>query len=134
MRRTGKIDWGRWRIERERCGIPDGTPPPPPFEDAAGLGQVLPNVLKRLGLDTLAWLDEVRSQWPEAVGAQVAAHSRPGPWRQGTLTVYVANPIWLSEISRYHRGHMLDALRRRFGAERIRAISIQADPGAGSSA
>lgn len=129
MQRKRKYSKGRWEVARERLHI-TAEVPPAPDRDASRLGDVLPALLKRLGLGQDLWLAALEDEWSELMGAVVAAHTRPGEWSPAKrLTVYVDSPVWLHEISRGGRGVMLENLTRRFGAGKIADLRFQLDPG-----
>ena len=117
---------GRWQLELERQQLPGYAPPPP--ADEAGVKDVVSGLLRRLGMDEGLWLRELESAWAPVVGAAVAAHTRPGRYQNGQLTVFVDSSAWLSELARYGQKEMLANVQKRFGAAKIRAIRLQMDP------
>ncbi|MBN1268539.1 MAG: DUF721 domain-containing protein [Kiritimatiellae bacterium] len=92
------------------------------------IGDVIPGVMKQLGLDKHLWEQAILSEWPALVGPQVAAHTRPGRIERGTLFVFVSHSTWLNELSRYGKTEMLANLQKRFGAEKIKSVRLQLDP------
>ncbi|MFH0982921.1 MAG: DUF721 domain-containing protein [Planctomycetota bacterium] len=99
---------------------------------AASIGDIIPGVMKQLGLDKHLWEQAILSEWPALVGPQVAAHTRPGRIERGTLFVFVSHSTWLNELSRYGKKEMLENLQKRFGADKIKSIRLQLDPDPGS--
>lgn len=118
---------GRWQVARERLRLADSRPPPPD-PGAKQIGDVLPDLMKRIGLESDHWLTTLAEEWPEVAGAGVAVHSRPGLFADRVLTVYVDSPVWMQELSRGGRGPLLDNLRTRYGAGKIREVRFQLDP------
>ena len=45
------------------------------------------------------------------------------------LVVFVDSATWLNELKRYNQAEMLKKLQARFGADKIRRLSLQPDPG-----
>lgn len=129
MPRRGKSPYtkGRWMIERERCRIPLGTPPPCEG-DLIGMDEGIDTVLRALNLEGASWEMELTQQWGRLVGEQVASHTRPGRMRNLELVVYVDSPVWLHELSRYGVQRMRTNIQAQFGADRIRSIRLQLDP------
>ena len=117
---------GQWTVHRERCRI--GPGPQPPRSDDHAIGDALPGVMKRFGLDEQHWVDTLTAEWKEIVGAAVGTHSRPGRLDGSRLTVFVDSSVWLNELKRYGAKQMLGNLQSRFGASRIRNIRLQLDP------
>jgi predicted nucleic acid-binding Zn ribbon protein len=126
-KQTDKVSWrGRWQVQRERDHIGDAAPPPP-FRESAPVGNVLPPVLKKLGLSAQVWLQEAQERWPELVGKAVAAHTRVGRFFRGHVVVYVDSSVWLAELSRGGKAKMLANLREAYGSDVVRSLSLQLD-------
>jgi predicted nucleic acid-binding Zn ribbon protein len=88
-----------------------------------------PRLLKELGLDEEVWEMTLAREWEALVGPQVAAHTRPGPVRYRTLTVFVVHSVWLHELGRFGaRKQLLANLQERFGRHRIRDLRLALDP------
>lgn len=118
---------GRWQVERERSRIPSRTPLPASRE-ADPVANVIPALMKRLGLEDQQWMDVLAAEWAALVGEAVARHTRPGRVQRDNLVVFVDNSAWLSELARYSRGPMLANLQKRFGKDKILSVSFQLDP------
>jgi predicted nucleic acid-binding Zn ribbon protein len=118
---------GRWAIERERCRIAEPAPPRAPTEERA-FGAILPNVLAQLGLEDDLWRERLRDEWVGTVGPSVGAHTRPGKYRDGYLTVFVDSSVWLNELLRFGQAPLLAKLQARYGANKIRDLRLQLDP------
>jgi len=127
MKKREGYNPGRWQVERERSQI-GLHKPPPPFDRTAAVGSVIPGVMKRLGLDVDAWLEELGGEWAALVGTAVAQHARPGRVQKNNLIVFVDSSVWLNELARYGKDEMLANLQKRFGRDKIRSMSFQLDP------
>jgi len=114
-------------IERERFG--SDIPPPPPFVVETP-SQLLDSVIKSLGLEQRTWAHNLAQDWPAIVGEQLAAHTRPGEYMRGSLTIYVDSSPWLRALEMEFRGMLSDKLREACGADRIKKIRFALDPGA----
>ncbi len=95
---------------------------------ARSAGDLLPRLMKELGLDADVWRETLQEDWKELVGPQVARHARPGRFERGTLYVYVTHSIWLSELQRHGHKQILANLQERYGASRIKRLRLQLDP------
>ena len=62
-------------------------------------GDVVAGFLRRHNIDRDLELNRLRDQWPVAVGERVAERTWPQGWRDGLLTVVVANSAWLNELT-----------------------------------
>jgi predicted nucleic acid-binding Zn ribbon protein len=62
------------------------------------VGDALDSLARRLGAPTAASLNGVFSGWPDAVGPQIAAHTRPVGLTDGVLTVAVDDPAWATQL------------------------------------
>lgn len=125
-RRISKSEQARWAVQRERLQVPDRTPPAP--YRVFTPEHLLPNVMKKFGMEQSLWEQTVIQDWESLVGQQVAQHARPGRWERGILTVYVKNSVWLSELRRFGEKAMLDNLQKRFGRRKVKGIRLQLDP------
>ena len=118
---------GRRRLACERFRL---TPEdlPAGHEEIAPIADILPLLMKKLGVEDRSWMERLTEEWALLVGKDLAVHARPGRLENMSLVVFVDNSVWLSELSRYGRRQMLSILQKRFGAERIRSIVLQLDP------
>lgn len=113
-------------MERERHAIAHRQPLAP--ETSASIGDVVPGVVRTMGLESRLWERTLADEWPSLVGPQLAQHARPGRYDRKTLYIFVDHPTWLNELSRYGQKEILAKLQARYGAERIRQVRLQLDP------
>jgi Dna[CI] antecedent, DciA len=66
--------------------------------------------------------------WEEAVGAQIAARSRPAKFRNGVLTVLTASSAWSDELSQL-APRIITALQRAFPDERLHKLRFMVASG-----
>lgn len=92
---------------------------------ARSAGNLMPALLKRLGLDQRRREAEVAKVWKNLIDPSVTAHAQPAGIRKGTLFVDVDSNVWLSEIVRYRRQEILQRLQHAFGKEFIARISFR---------
>lgn len=128
-RRRPSFNRGRWAVERERHGLAQDTPPP--GFNAQSIGDVIPDVVRQLGVADAYWAQSLQKDWPELVGPDVAVHARPGRLEKQTLYIYVQHPAWLMEL-RHLEKHVLQRLQARYNADRIRRVKWALDPEAGA--
>lgn len=84
----------------------EGRRPP-----ARSIGRVLGEVLSSFGMAEMVRLDEIREQWPELVGEDVAKIARPSSLLEGELVVEVAHAAWLYVLEREHKPRLETAVR-----------------------
>jgi predicted nucleic acid-binding Zn ribbon protein len=92
---------------------------------AKSLGDILPQVLGELRIDSRRSEAEVVKVWNSLLDPNIVAHAQPTGLRKGTLFVTVDSNVWLSEIVRYRRKEILDRLQHSFGREMIARISFR---------
>lgn len=92
---------------------------------ARSSGEVMPGVLRTLGLDRRRAEAEVVKVWRELIDPNIVAHAQPNGIHKGTLFVLVDSSAWLSEIVRYRRKEILDRLQHAFGSAMIKKISFR---------
>lgn len=74
--------------------------PLPPENPAPGapVKASLERLIKKLGMPTMDALSVIFQRWPEAVGPNIAEHSRPLTLRDGVLKVVVDDSQWLTQL------------------------------------
>lgn len=92
-----------------------------PSGPAEPVGALVPGVLRELGLAESARALRIHEHWREAVGEEVAAHSRPSVLRDGVLEVHVDSSPWCQAL-RLRTPELLDALARTLGEDAPRAL------------
>jgi len=58
----------------------------------------LENIVKKLGMPKMDAVAQVFQRWPDAVGTQIAEHSRPLALRDGVLKVVVDDSQYLTQL------------------------------------
>jgi predicted nucleic acid-binding Zn ribbon protein len=84
--------------------------------------KLVPAVMKKLGLEQRLQESQAFYLWPTIVGADIARHAQPVSLRNRLLVVAVDHPIWLQELSRYHKPLILQRVQERVGKKTIRDI------------
>jgi len=128
MKRRRPYDKGRWELARERFQIADAAPPAPDV-GAKPLGDFVSDVLKGMKLSDHARAADIASAWPEIVGPQLAANTRPAHIENRLLTAYVSHPLWLMELRGAMSAEILSRLQAKFGKTVIANIRWSIDPG-----
>jgi len=121
---------GQWAVYRERARIKDKFQPLQ-RRDGKAFSDGVSTLMRQVGLDEQHWVETLSREWKEIVGKGVGKHTRPGRITGSTLYVFVDSSVWLNELKRYGQKEMLANLQNRFGANRIRSLSIQIDPDGG---
>ena len=86
------------------------------------MNKLVPSVMKSLGLEQRLQQSQVFFLWREIVGSDIARHAQPSRLRNGVLMVSVDHPIWLQELSRYHKSLLLQKIKERIGQNAVRNI------------
>ncbi|HEY2138447.1 MAG TPA: DUF721 domain-containing protein [Chthoniobacterales bacterium] len=88
-------------------------------------GELLPKLMKELGLSERLRENEVIDAWKQIVGDFIAAHSAPISLRAGTLSVRVLQPSLHYQFEQISKGEILRKLKQRFGTKIIREIRFR---------
>jgi predicted nucleic acid-binding Zn ribbon protein len=64
----------------------------------ARIGDILPSVLRSIGLDRRLREHEILAIWPQVVGAEIAARTQPIKIERGVLYVRVDHSAWMQEL------------------------------------
>ena|SRR5579862_753556 len=92
---------------------------------AASANQLVPAVMKKLGLEERLQQSQVFFLWATIVGSDIARHAQPVSLRNGLLVVGCDHPAWLQEITRYSKPLILKKVQERFGKKVVRDISFR---------
>jgi predicted nucleic acid-binding Zn ribbon protein len=65
-----------------------------------------------------------RAAWPQAVGARIAAHTRPVAFRDWRLVVEVEDATWKSQLETMS-GQILERLREMAGKDAVRSLEFR---------
>jgi predicted nucleic acid-binding Zn ribbon protein len=84
--------------------------------------RLVPEVMKKLGLEQRLQQSQVFYLWPTLVGTDIARHAQPISLRHHLLVVAVDHPVWLNELSRYHKPMILQRVQQRVGKKTVRDI------------
>jgi len=95
----------------------------PPRRVSASLEAVTRNLGGRGG----PALVDLLQRWPEVVGEQLAAHSRPVALRAGTLTIAVDEPAWGAQLG-WLEADILRRLTEALGAGVVTRTTVRVRP------
>jgi len=90
------------------------------------LGDLLDDQLSKIGMQD-QWLIELKENWPELVGEDVAKFSSPTKYDYGILYVSVPNRTWLFQLQSLGTTVILDNIKKRYPARKIRQVRLRAD-------
>ena len=85
------------------------------------LANILPGLLRQLGLAETAAGWRAVSEWPAVAGARIARHTRAVGFRDGTLHVEVEGSAWMHELGFLGR-ELVRNLNRHLGADVVRDV------------
>lgn len=105
-----------WRGSPEKRTRPDCWHAP---------GDLLPRLLKELGLSERLHEAEVIDAWKQIVGDFIAAHSTPVSLKAGLLVVRVLQPALHYQFETISKAEILRKLKQRFGAKIIRDLRFR---------
>lgn len=91
----------------------------------AAPGDILPQLMQRLGLKERLHESEVTEAWSKIVGEFIAAHSSPIALREGILYVRVLQPALHYELEQVSKQDILRKLKQRFGMKIIRDVRFR---------
>lgn len=63
------------------------------------ISTILSGLARRLGLETKLFESRLKREWPQIVGEQLAAHTRPHAIRFKKLFLLVPNSVWLHQLT-----------------------------------
>jgi len=95
--------------------------------DPAPVGEGLDRYVRALGGPSARTVGGVFGRWPEIVGEQVAAHTRPLSMRDGALQVAVDDPAWAPQL-RFLEAQILARLSEVLGSVEVTRIDVRVRP------
>ena len=112
LRRQVLREWQPYYKEPELLGA----------EAVTAASKLVPLAMKQLGLEQRLHQSQVFQLWQTMVGADIARHAQPISLRNGVLIVAVDHPVWLQELSRYHKALIVQKVQERVGKKTVRDI------------
>jgi predicted nucleic acid-binding Zn ribbon protein len=101
-------------------------------DDPEPLGAAIGGLLDSRGWREAAAVGSVFGRWAEIVGADLAAHTRPGPLDGGELTVTADSTAWATQV-RLLAAHLVRRLNAELGDGTVRRVRVRG-PAAASPA
>jgi predicted nucleic acid-binding Zn ribbon protein len=87
----------------------------------AKIGELLPQILNKLGLDQRFKEQQVLDFWPAVVGEELAARTRATRVENGVLYVHVDHGAWMQELH-FIEKELLRKLRARSPGVKLKSI------------
>ena len=112
----------RATVVTEWRGLPEKKASPDRWQTSA---EVIPGLMKRLGLRERLHEAEVAEAWSTIVGEFIAAHSMPVALREGILYVRVLQPALHYDLEQVSKIDILRRLKQRFGTKTIRDVRFR---------
>jgi predicted nucleic acid-binding Zn ribbon protein len=90
----------------------------------ASVSTILKTVTHRQGLDHELLEYRLLQEWPQIVGPQIAAHSRPDHIRFKKLFLVVESSVWLQHLT-FLKPALLEKLHEAVGAQAVTEIVLR---------
>jgi predicted nucleic acid-binding Zn ribbon protein len=94
-------------------------------ERCKSVGDLLQNLMPKLGLGERLNESEVRAAWKDVVGEFIAQHAAPAGLSGGVLGIHVLQPSLRYELERNWKREILKKLQDKFGKKAIREIQFR---------
>ena len=88
------------------------------------LGRALDRLMGTLRAPSVDVLDSVFTKWPEIVGEDVAAHSRPVSIDGDTLIISASDPTWASELQ-WLENEVIAQVAKVSGSDRVSKVKVR---------
>lgn len=93
----------------------------PDAKSTPSLHQLVPGVIKRLGLEQRVSESQILSQWAQIVGPDIARHTQPVSLQRGILKISVEHPMY-HHAYRPLKPQLLKKIHDRVGKTAVRDI------------
>jgi predicted nucleic acid-binding Zn ribbon protein len=108
---------------KRRSGGSGGSPPRD-SRDPQPLGAAISGLLRDQGWQAAAAVGSVFGRWPEIVGAEMAAHTRPDRLDGDELVVIADSTAWATQL-RWLAKELIRTLNAELGNGTVRAVKIR---------
>jgi predicted nucleic acid-binding Zn ribbon protein len=95
--------------------------------DPSRVSDSLDRLVRHMGGPSADVTTSLVRRWPELVGPNVGANSRPARLRDGVLTVAVADPAWATQL-RFLEATLVTRLQAELGADAVSSIEVRVRP------
>ncbi len=85
------------------------------------VSEIIPRVIKSIGLKKKADEIQVMLDWDSIVGSLIAEKTKPAGVRRGVLKVLVESSAWMNELQ-LMKPEIIAKIERRFGRNKIKDI------------
>jgi predicted nucleic acid-binding Zn ribbon protein len=92
------------------------------------LSDILGSLVSARGLGRLRGQAELEAAWEAAVGEPASRQTKPGAIKRGVLSVTVAHPALLEELSAFRKSEILAALRQTPAGAAVHDIRFRIGP------
>ena len=116
---------GRGGNRAGRPGPSAGRGPSPAIHTPSTLGAALSQLFTIKGFASTRTDAELSAAWRELAGDRVADKTAVGAVNRGVLNVSVANSALLNELSSFHKARLVEGLKARFPAMKLRDIKFR---------
>lgn len=89
------------------------------------IGDIIPKVIKKMGLNQKLKEAEVIRDWCIIVGDVIAKHCQPIKLEKACLTVNVDSSPWLNELQKFSKSIILQKLQARLGEKAVKDIRFR---------
>lgn len=72
------------------------------FPKVIAVKDVLKKIVSNENYEEIELLGKLQRSWPDIVGLEVSANSKPLSLKDGVLTIQAKNSIWLSELKSFY--------------------------------
>lgn len=91
------------------------------MKSISSVGEIIPNVIKSIGLKKKYEQIQIMDDWNEIVGYRISEKARPIEVRRGVLRVGVESSAWMNELQLI-KPELMGKIENRFGRNKIKDI------------
>lgn len=87
----------------------------------SSVSEIIPRVIKSMGLKKKAEQVQVMLDWNEIVSSPISEKTKPVEVKRGVLKVLVESSAWMNELQ-LMKAELIEKIEHRFGKNKIRDI------------
>ncbi len=85
------------------------------------VGDILSNTIREKGWDKFLALEQLKRDWSDLVGKQIAQNSQPVFIKENKLTVEVSSPIWANQLN-FLKDKVMETINHYYKKEVVKEI------------
>lgn len=93
------------------------------MKGVSSIGEIIPKIIKSIGLKKKAEQNQVLFEWDSIVGEQLSEKTKPIGVKRGILRVLVESSVWMNELQ-LMKPVLMEKIEGKIGRNKIKDIKF----------